>query len=50
MKTIHDKDGAAFAAEAKSGTNPLLRQFAAQTHRIVPMHIGELRAVPAGTS
>jgi putative membrane protein len=47
MKTIHDKDGAAFAQESQSGTNPQLRQFAAATHRIVLMHIGELRAVPA---
>ena len=44
MKTIHAKDGAAFAAEAKSGTNPKLRSFAAETHRIVESHIGELDA------
>jgi putative membrane protein len=45
METIHVKDGAAFAAEAKSGTNPKLKAFAAETHRIVERHIGELRAV-----
>ena len=45
MKAIHDKDGAAFAQEAKAGSNPQLRQFAAETHRIVVMHIGELRGV-----
>ena len=44
MKTIHAKDGAAFAAEAKGGTNPKLREFAAETHRIVMSHIGELDA------
>ena len=47
MKAIHAADGAAFATEAESGTNPKLRQFAAETHRIVLMHIGELNAVPA---
>ncbi len=45
MKTIHAKDGAAFAKEAKSGTNPSLKAFAAETHRIVLRHIGELDAV-----
>ncbi len=45
METIHDKDGAAFAHEAKSGANPALRAFAAETHRIVERHIGELRAI-----
>ncbi len=44
MKAIHAKDGAAFAAEAKGGTDPKLREFAAQTHRIVQSHIGELDA------
>ena len=47
MKAVHAADGAAFAKEAESGTNPRLRQFAAETHRIVLMHIGELDAVPA---
>lgn len=44
MEAIHAKDGAAFATEAKSGTNPKLRAFAVETHRIVVRHIGELRA------
>ena len=44
MKVIHAKDGAAFAAEAKGGTDPKLRDFAAETHRIVESHIGELNA------
>ena len=47
MKAVHAADGAAFAKEAESGSNPRLRQFAAETHRIVMMHIGELDAVPA---
>ena len=45
METIHDKDGAAFAKEAKSGTNPKLKDFAAETARIVKRHIGELTAL-----
>jgi putative membrane protein len=45
MELIHTKDGAAFAMEAKSGSNPPLRAFAAETHRIVLRHIGELRAI-----
>ena len=44
MKKIHDADGAAFAKEAKSGTNPDLKAFAAETHRIVKRHLGELGA------
>ena len=44
MKAIHDADGAAFAKEAKSGTNPDLKAFAAETHRIVQRHLGELGA------
>lgn len=45
MEDIHAKDGAAFGKEAKSGTNPDLKAFAAETHRIVERHIGELRAL-----
>jgi putative membrane protein len=45
MKVIHAKDGAAFAIEAQSGSDPKLRAFAAETHRIVLRHIGELDAV-----
>ena len=45
MDDIHKKDGAAFAKEAKSGTNPDLRAFAAETHRIVLRHLGELHAI-----
>ena len=49
MKDIHAKDGAAFAKESTSGTDPQLRAFAAETHRIVERHIGELKAVgPTG--
>lgn len=44
MKKIHDADGAAFAKEAASGTNPDLRAFAAETYRIVQRHLGELGA------
>jgi putative membrane protein len=44
MKKIHEADGAAFAREAKSGTNPDLKAFAAETHRIVERHLGELGA------
>ncbi len=44
MEVIHAKDGAAFAKEASGGTNPDLRAFAAETHRIVLRHIGELKA------
>ena len=44
MKTIHAADGAAFAIEAKKGTNPDLKAFAAETHAIVQRHIGELSA------
>ena len=47
MEAIHAKDGAAFAREARSGTNPRLRAFAAETHRSVERHIGELRATGA---
>ncbi|MBE1162372.1 DUF4142 domain-containing protein [Dyella acidiphila] len=46
MNDIHSKDGAAFAKEAASGTNPDLRAFAAETHRIVVRHQGELHAKP----
>jgi len=46
MVDIHHKDGAAFAQEAKSGANPDLRAFAAETHRIVVRHLGELQAKP----
>jgi putative membrane protein len=44
MKKIHDADGAAFAKEAKGGSNPDLKGFAAETHRIVERHLGELGA------
>ncbi len=49
MEDIHAKDGAAFAAEAHHGTDPKLRAFAAETHRIVERHVGELKAIgPTG--
>ena len=44
MIKIHDGDGAAFAKEAKGGTNPDLKAFAAQTHAVVARHLGELHA------
>ncbi len=44
MKLIHNADGAAFAKEAINGTNPDLKAFAAETHRIVQRHLGELGA------
>jgi len=44
MKKIHDADGAAFAKEAKEGTNADLKEFAAETYRIVQRHLGELNA------
>ena len=47
MEEIHAKDGAAFAKEAASGSNPKLKAFAAETHRIVVRHIGELKALGA---
>ena len=46
MIAIHNKDGAAFAKEASIGTNPDLRAFATETHRIVERHLGELHAKP----
>jgi putative membrane protein len=50
MEGIHAKDGAAFADEATDGTNPRLRAFAAETHRIVLRHIGALTPVGAQTN
>ncbi len=44
MKKIHEGDGAAFAAEATSGTNPDLKAFATETYLIVQRHLGELGA------
>jgi putative membrane protein len=44
MKKIHAADGAAFAKETTSGTNPDLKAFAAETYRIVQRHLGELGA------
>ena len=46
MNDIHNKDGAAFAKEATTGSNPDLRAFATETHRIVVRHLGELHATP----
>jgi putative membrane protein len=45
MEDIHAKDGAAFANEAIAGSNPKLKAFATETHRIVLRHIGELKAI-----
>jgi len=44
MKKIHAAEGAAFAREATSGTNPDLKAFASETYRIVQRHLGELGA------
>jgi putative membrane protein len=44
MKKIHDADGAAFAKEAKHGSNTDLKAFAAETYRIVQRHLGEINA------
>ena len=44
MKKIHEADGGAFAKEAKNGSNADLTAFAAETHRIVERHLGELGA------
>ncbi len=44
MKEIHDADGMAFAEESKEGTNADLKEFAAETYRIVQRHLGELNA------
>jgi putative membrane protein len=43
MEHIHLVDGGLFAKEAKEGTSAL-RIFAAETHEIVEMHVGALRA------
>jgi putative membrane protein len=48
MLDIHAKDGAAFAQEAKGGTNPKLREFAVATRRIVLRHVGALKAIGPG--
>jgi putative membrane protein len=45
MEAIHAKDGAAFANESTGGANSDLKSFAAETHRIVLRHIGELKAI-----
>ena len=45
MDDIHQKDGAAFAQEAASGTNTDLRAFATETHAIVERHLGALHAM-----
>ena len=44
MKKVHAGDGAAFLKEAKEGSNPMLKSFAADTFKIVQRHIGELDA------
>ena len=48
MGKIHALDGAAFAQEAKTGQNPDLRAFGAETVRIVERHIGALHGTDAG--
>ena len=49
MDNIHAKDGAAFLKESGSGNDPGLKAFAAETHRIVLRHIGEIRSIGAGS-
>lgn len=44
MEKIHAADGAAFLQEAKAGTAPSLKTFAAETYNIVQRHVGELKA------
>jgi putative membrane protein len=44
MQEIHHIDGAAFQQESTGGSNPDLKSFAAETHRIVLRHLGELGA------
>jgi len=44
MIKIHNDDGAAFAEESSGGSNPALKSFAAETHKIVQRHLGELNA------
>jgi putative membrane protein len=44
MEKIHHIDGAAFKQESTGGSNPDLKAFAAETHRIVLRHLGELGA------
>ena len=44
MRKIHQADGAAFSKEAKDGSNPDLKAFAAETVRIVDRHLGEIDA------
>ena len=46
MDEIHKLDGAAFAEEARSGSNHALRSFAAETALIVQRHLGSLDALP----
>ncbi len=50
MADIHAKDGAAFTREAKEGSDPKLKSFAAQTHRIVVRHVGEISAIGPAAS
>ena len=42
MEEIHHIDGAAFKQESTGGSNADLKAFAAETHRIVLRHLGEL--------
>ena len=49
MDAIHAVDVQAFANEARSGQNPALRAFAAETVLIVRRHIGALHATPLPT-
>jgi putative membrane protein len=44
MEEVHKVDGGLFAEEAKEGGTSGFKAFAAETHSIVEMHIGALRA------
>ena len=44
MDHIHAVDGGLFAQEAKEGGSAAFRDFAAETHAIVEMHLGALHA------
>ena len=44
MEKVHKIDGGLFAQEAIEGGAPSMKAFAAETHEIVEMHVGALRA------
>ncbi len=44
MEKVHKIDGGLFAQEAIDGGAPSMKAFAAETHEIVVMHVGALKA------